>query len=112
ALVANLVEADRLVILTDQEGLFDADPRRNPNAVLVREARASDPAIAAMAGGSGSGLGRGGMITKVRAASLAARSGTLTTIVSGRHPRVLTELAEGRSPGTTLLPDTSPMNAR
>ena len=72
ALVANLVEAERLVILTDQEGLFDADPRQNPDAKLIHEARASDPAIAAMAGGGGSGLGRGGMATKVRAAALAA----------------------------------------
>ena len=112
ALVANLVEADRLVILTDQEGLFDADPRQNPGAKLIREARASDPAIAAMAGGGGSGLGRGGMATKVRAAGLAARSGAMTTIASGRRPEVLAEVCEGRAPGTTLMPDTSPMNAR
>ncbi|ASK35082.1 glutamate 5-kinase [Alcanivorax sp. N3-2A] len=112
ALVANLVEADRLVILTDQDGLFDADPRQNPHAGLIREARASDPAIAAMAGGGGSALGRGGMATKVRAAGLAARSGTLTSIASGRRPEVLTELADGLAPGTTLTPDTSPLNAR
>ncbi len=112
ALVANLVEAERLVILTDQEGLFNADPRQNPDAELIREARASDPAIAAMAGGGGSGLGRGGMATKVRAAGLAARSGAMTTIASGRRPEVLAELSEGRAPGTTLMPDTSPMNAR
>ncbi|UWN49215.1 Glutamate 5-kinase [Alcanivorax sp. ALC70] len=112
ALVANLVEAERLVILTDQEGLFNADPRQNPDAELIREARASDPAIAAMAGGGGSGLGRGGMATKVRAAGLAARSGAMTTIASGRRPEVLAELCDGRAPGTTLMPDTSPMNAR
>ncbi|MBL7252286.1 glutamate 5-kinase [Alcanivorax marinus] len=112
ALVANLVEAERLVILTDQEGLFDADPRQNPAASLIREARASDPAIAAMAGGGGSGLGRGGMATKVRAAGLAARSGAMTTIASGRRPEVLAELRDGGAPGTTLMPDTSPMNAR
>lgn len=112
ALVANLVEADRLVILTDQDGLFDADPRENPDAKLIREARASDPAIAAMAGGGGSRLGRGGMATKVRAARLAARSGTMTTIASGRRPEVLTELSEQGAPGTTLMPDTSPLNAR
>ncbi len=112
ALVANLVEAERLVILTDQEGLFNADPRQNPDAELIREARASDPAIAARAGGGGSGLGRGGMATKVRAAGLAARSGAMTTIASGRRPEVLAELCDGRAPGTTLMPDTSPMNAR
>ena len=112
ALVANLVEAERLVILTDQEGLFDADPRQNPDAKLIHEARASDPAIAAMAGGGGSGLGRGGMATKVRAAALAARSGAMTTIASGRRPDVLAELCQGHAPGTTLMPDTSPMNAR
>ncbi|MQX54823.1 glutamate 5-kinase [Alcanivorax sediminis] len=111
ALVANLVEADRLVILTDQEGLFDADPRSNPDARLISEAQASDPAIERVAGGGGL-LGRGGMATKVRAARLAARSGALTSIASGRSPDVLIELAEGREPGTTLLPDTSPMNAR
>jgi len=111
ALVANLVEADRLVILTDQEGLFDADPRSNPDARLISEAQASDPAIERVAGGGGL-LGRGGMATKVRAARLAARSGALSSIASGRSPDVLIELAEGRGPGTTLLPDTSPMNAR
>lgn len=111
ALVANLVEADRLLILTDQEGLFDADPRSNADAGLIREARASDPAIARVAGGGGL-LGRGGMATKVRAGKLAARSGAITTIASGRSPQVLIELADGQGPGTTLLPDTSPMNAR
>ncbi len=111
ALVANLVEADRLLILTDQDGLFDADPRSNAGANLIREARASDPAIARVAGGGGL-LGRGGMATKVRAGKLAARSGAITTIASGRSPQVLIELADGQGPGTTLLPDTSPMNAR
>ena len=111
ALVANLVEADRLLILTDQEGLFDADPRNNADANLIREARASDPTIARVAGGGGL-LGRGGMATKVRAGKLAARSGAITTIASGRSPEVLIELADGQGPGTTLLPDTSPMNAR
>jgi glutamate 5-kinase len=111
ALVANLVEADRLLILTDQEGLFDADPRNNADANLIREAQASDPTIARVAGGGGL-LGRGGMATKVRAGKLAARSGAITTIASGRSPEVLIELADGQGPGTTLLPDTSPMNAR
>jgi glutamate 5-kinase len=109
--VANLVEADRLLILTDQEGLFDADPRNNADANLIREAQASDPTIARVAGGGGL-LGRGGMATKVRAGKLAARSGAITTIASGRSPEVLIELADGQGPGTTLLPDTSPMNAR
>jgi glutamate 5-kinase len=111
ALVANLVEADRLLILTDQDGLFDADPRSNAGANLIREAQASDPTIARVAGGGGL-LGRGGMATKVRAGKLAARSGAITTIASGRSPQVLIELADGQGPGTTLLPDTSPMNAR
>ena len=112
ALVANLVEAERLVILTDQEGLFDADPRHNPDASLIREARASDPAIVAVAG-EGGALGRGGMATKVRAGKLAARSGAHTTIASGRSPDVLLELLAGKQPGTTLLPDTASMqNAR
>ena len=107
ALVANLVEADRLMILTDQEGLFDADPRSNPDAGLIREAQASDPAIERVAGGGGL-LGRGGMATKVRAAKLAARSGAFTTIASGRSPEVLVELAGG---AWHQLPDTSSMNA-
>ena len=111
ALVANLIEADQLLILTDQEGLFDADPRTNPAARLIREAQASDPLIARVAGDGGA-LGRGGMATKVRAGKLAARSGAVTTIASGRSPQVLMALADGQGPGTTLLPDTSPMNAR
>lgn len=112
ALVANLVVAERLVILTDQEGIFDADPRHNPEAQLIREAYATDPTIKAVAGDTGGSLGRGGMSTKVRAAVLAARSGATTTIASGRSPEVLAELAAGEAPGTTLLPDTSPYNAR
>jgi glutamate 5-kinase len=112
ALVANLVEADRLVILTDQQGLYETDPRRDPDAKLIREARASDPALVGMAAGGGGKLGRGGMTTKVRAAGLAARSGTITTIASGREPALLGELADGGSPGTTLTPDLSPFNAR
>ncbi|MDR9438974.1 MAG: glutamate 5-kinase, partial [Halomonas sp.] len=93
ALVANLLEADALVILTDQEGLFDADPRGNPEARLIAEGRADDPSLAAVAGGGGV-LGRGGMATKVRAARLAARSGAVTVIASGRQPAVLGRLAE------------------
>ena len=111
ALVANLLEADALVILTDQEGLFDADPRHNPAASLIREGRADDPALAAMAG-SGGALGRGGMTTKVQAARLAARSGAVTVIASGRQPEVLTRLIEGERLGTLLCPEEAPMAAR
>lgn len=112
ALVANLVVAERLVILTDQQGIYDADPRHNPGAKLIREAYATDPAIKAVAGETGGALGSGGMSTKVRAAVLAARSGAITTIASGRSPEVLAALAAGEAPGTTLLPDTNPYNAR
>src|SRR5690625_5264652 len=112
ALVATLVVAERLVILTDQEGIFDADPRHNPEAQLIREAYATDPTIKAVAGDTGGALGSGGMSTKVRAAVLAARSGAITTIASGRSPEVLAALAAGEAPGTTLLPDTNPYNAR
>lgn len=112
ALVANLAVAERLVILTDQDGLYERDPRSDPSAPIIREAHASDPHLQEVAGGSVSGLGRGGMITKVRAAELAARSGARTHICSGRSPDVLTQLADGDNPGTTLLPDTSVFNAR
>ncbi|WP_253446256.1 glutamate 5-kinase [Halomonas sp. Y3] len=111
ALVANLLEADALVILTDQEGLFDADPRGNPEARLISEGRADDPALAAVAGGGGA-LGRGGMATKIRAAHLAARSGAYTAIASGRQPEVLTRLMAGERLGTLLHPDQAPMAAR
>ena len=83
ALVANLIEADVLVLLTDQSGLYNADPRKDAKATLVREARAGDPALEAMAGGAGSALGKGGMLTKVLAAKRAARSGASTVIASG-----------------------------
>ncbi|MCP1344140.1 glutamate 5-kinase, partial [Halomonas sp. FL8] len=99
ALVANLLEADALVILTDQEGLFDADPRHNPEAQLIHEGRADDPGLAAMAGDGGA-LGRGGMTTKVRAARLAARSGAVTAIASGRQSDVLLRLVDGERLGT------------
>jgi len=111
ALVANLLEAEALVILTDQEGLFDADPRGNPEARLISEGRADDPALAAVAGGGGA-LGRGGMATKLRAAHLAARSGAFTAIASGRQPEVLTRLMAGERLGTLLRPDQAPMAAR
>ncbi len=112
ALVANLVEADRLVILTDQNGLYEADPRSNPDAVLIKQAKAFDPHLLEVAGGSVSGLGRGGMVTKVRAARLAARSGTTTHIASGRQDKVLEALYQGEALGTQLNADTSGLNAR
>jgi glutamate 5-kinase len=111
ALVANLLEADLLVILTDQEGLFDADPRHAPGARLIREGRAGDPGLAAVAGGGGT-LGRGGMATKVEAARLAARSGAHTVIAGGRQPDVLSRLMAGERLGTLLGPDHAPMAAR
>ncbi|RTR01466.1 glutamate 5-kinase [Halomonas nitroreducens] len=111
ALVANLLEADALVILTDQEGLFDADPRHDPHAQLIAEGRADDARLAAVAGGGGS-LGRGGMATKVRAARLAARSGAVTVIASGRQSAVLQRLADGERLGTLLTPEQAPMAAR
>ncbi len=105
ALVANLVEADLLVILTDRDGMFDADPRNNPDAQLIYEARADDPALDAVAGGTGGALGRGGMQTKLRAARLAARSGAHTIIVGGRLERVLDRLKAGERIGTLLSPE-------
>jgi len=111
ALVANLVEADVLVILTDQDGLFTADPRSNPDATLIYEGRASDPQYASMAGGGGA-LGRGGMVTKVRAATLAARSGADTIIVGGRNDSVISRLYDGELIGTLLLADKEPEAAR
>ncbi|WP_447894921.1 glutamate 5-kinase [Vreelandella sp. GE22] len=111
ALVANLLEADALVLLTDQEGLFDADPRENPGATLIDEGRADDPRLAAVAG-SGGALGRGGMSTKVRAATLAARSGALTVIASGRQPNVISRIMGGEALGTLLTPNQAPIAAR
>ena len=110
-LVANLVEAELLVILTDQPGLFDRDPRIDPTAELVEHGRAGDPALEAMAGAGGT-LGRGGMRTKLRAAGLAARSGTPTRIASGREPDVLGRLLGGESIGTLLEPGQAPLGAR
>jgi glutamate 5-kinase len=112
ALVANLVEADALVILTDQAGLYDADPRRHPQATLVREARAGDPALEAMAGGAGSTLGKGGMITKILAARRAAGSGASTVIAWGREPDCLLRLARGEAIGTLLVAPTHKHQAR
>jgi glutamate 5-kinase len=112
ALVTNLVEADVLVILTDQAGLFSADPRRDPSAQLVREGRAGDPNLEAMAGGAGSELGRGGMLTKVLAAKRAATSGAHTIIASGREPDVLARLASGEAIGTLLRARVATLSAR
>jgi glutamate 5-kinase len=112
ALVANLVEADALVILTDQKGLFTADPRKDPAATFVHEARAGDPALEAMAGGAGSSLGRGGMITKILAAKRAAGSGASTVIAWGREPDALLRLARGESIGTLLVAQTQKQQAR
>ncbi len=112
ALVANLVEAEALVILTDQAGLYTADPRKDPAATLVAEHRADDPALEAMAGGAGSGISKGGMITKVRAAQRAARSGAHTLIASGRETDVLPRLSQGEALGTLLVASATPLAAR
>ncbi|MFN0183915.1 MAG: glutamate 5-kinase [Aquabacterium sp.] len=112
ALVANLIEADALIILTDQKGLYSADPRRDPQAHLISQARAGDPALEGMAGGSGSALGRGGMLTKVQAARRAAGSGAGTVIAWGREPDVLLRLAAGQSIGTALEAATPKLAAR
>ena len=112
ALVANLVEADALVILTDQRGLFSADPRKDPQARFIDEARAGDPQLELMAGGAGSSIGRGGMITKILAAKRAAGSGASTVIAWGREPDVLLRLAGGESIGTALVASTAKLTAR
>jgi glutamate 5-kinase len=112
ALVANLIEADGLVILTDQVGLFDKDPRKNPDAALIEQRQAHDPELDAMAAGSAGALGRGGMQTKVRAARLAARSGAFTVIVGGKIEKVITQLRSGEPLGTLLLPEQGRIAAR
>lgn len=112
ALVANLIEADLLVILTDQKGLYTADPRKNPSATFVHEARAGDPALEAMAGGVGSSIGRGGMITKILAAKRAAGSGASTVIAWGREPDALLRLSQGDNMGTLLVAQTAKQQAR
>ena len=112
ALVANLVDADCLIILTDQLGLFTADPRKDASATLIAEARAGDPALEAMAGGAGTQYGKGGMITKVIAAKRAASSGTHTVIASGRVDNVMPRLASGESIGTLLASETPRLSAR
>ena len=112
ALVANLIEADVLIILTDQKGLYSADPRTNPDARFVHEGRAGDPSLEAMAGGAGSSIGRGGMLTKILAAKRAATSGAHTIIAWGREEEVLTRLAAGESIGTRLSAQTAQLTAR
>jgi glutamate 5-kinase len=112
ALVANLIEADGLIILTDQLGLFDKDPRQNPDAALVEQRQANDPDLDEMAGGGAGTLGRGGMQTKVRAARLAARSGAFTVIVGGRIEKIITRLRDGEIVGTLLLPEQGRIAAR
>ncbi|MBN9204328.1 glutamate 5-kinase [Methylibium petroleiphilum] len=112
ALVANLVDADALVILTDQPGLYSADPRKDPQARFIGEAVAGTPELERMAGGAGSSLGRGGMITKVLAAKRAASSGASTVIAWGREPDVLLRLADGEAIGTLLVARTAKLAAR
>ncbi|MBP6719286.1 MAG: glutamate 5-kinase [Rhodoferax sp.] len=112
ALVANLIEADALIILTDQKGLYTADPRKDPQAVFVHEAKAGDPVLEAMAGGAGSSIGRGGMLTKILAAKRAAGSGASTVIAWGREPDVLMRLVERESIGTLLVAQTKKSQAR
>lgn len=102
ALVANLIEANTLLLMTDQQGFFTADPRRSAQATLIRKARVKDASLDAMAGASGS-LGRGGMVTKLGAARIAARSGANTVIASGREPKVISRLAAGEVAGSLLI---------
>ncbi len=112
ALVANLVEADLLIFLTDQAGMFDSDPRGDPDASLIAEAEAGDFMLESMASGSGGALGRGGMLTKVRAAERAARSGTMTLIAPGREADILQRIANDEAVGTRLYPACIPLAAR
>jgi len=112
ALVANLIEADLLIFLTDQGGMFEEDPRLQPDARLIGEADAGDPKLEAMASASGGVLGRGGMQTKLRAARRAARSGAMTLIAPGREPGILLRIAAGEPLGTRLYPSSAPLAAR
>ena len=112
ALVANLIEADALIILTDQTGLYTADPRKDPHATLISEAVAGDETLEAMAGGAGTRIGTGGMITKIIAAKRAARSGAHTAIASGREVDPIIRLANGEAVGTLLVSRTPPLAAR
>jgi glutamate 5-kinase len=112
ALVANLLEADLLVILTDQQGLYERDPSLDPAAKLISLASINDPRLSEMVGESRSGLGRGGMITKLRAARLASRSGTASVIACGQESDILSRVMQGEEVGTFLVPDESPLLAR
>jgi len=112
ALVTNLIEADALVILTDRDGLYDSDPRKGGSATLISQGRAGDPALEAMAGGTGSAIALGGMLTKVLAAKRAARSGAHTVIASGRESNVLPRLARGERIGTQLVAERATLVAR
>ena len=112
ALVTNLIEADVLIILTDQPGLFESDPRTHPEAKLVADGRAGDPALEAMAGGAGTAISLGGMLTKIVAAKRAARSGAHTVIASGRTENILLRLARGDRLGTQLIADRPTLAAR
>ncbi len=112
ALVTNLIDADALIILTDQSGLYTADPRKHPSATLVSEARAGDSQLESMAGSAGSHIGRGGMITKIIAAKRAARSGAHTVIASGHEHDVLLRLLQGESIGTLLTAPALSLAAR
>jgi glutamate 5-kinase len=112
ALVANLIDADLLVILTDKDGLYTANPDQNTDATLISEAMANDTSLDALAGGSSSGLGRGGMVTKLQAARLAERSGCSTVIVGGRNNNIITAVADGAEVGTLLTASQQPLAAR
>lgn len=112
AQVVNLIEADLLVLLTDQDGLFNKDPRKHEDAVLLDKVNANDESVLGFAGPSGSAIGSGGMHTKILAAQRAAKSGASTIIASGREPDVLLRLSQGASIGTMLTSDTAPQDAR
>ena len=112
ALVANLIDADLLVILTDKDGLYSANPDVNSDATLISEAMASDTSLDALAGGSASGLGRGGMVTKLQAARLAERSGCSTVIVGGSNNNIISAVADGENVGTLLTASQQPIAAR
>lgn len=112
ALVANLIEAELLIILTDQQGVYTCDPRLDPSATLIHEGHAEDPYFVSIAGGAGSSISRGGMLTKVKAAQRAARSGAHTLIVSGRETAALIRAASGDVIGTMLMASKSPLVAR
>ena len=112
ALVVNLVEADALILLTDQAGIYNQDPRQHQDAQLIDECNASDSALDDMVSGKAGELGRGGMFTKVRAARLAARSGAVTVIAYGAEDDVIKRVYRGEPIGTLLLPDQEPVVAR